>query len=389
LISSMMDSGVDGSSPGLPDSGSPDIVTKFCVDRLRESLAVSGVLFDRQLRDRAWSLTGESEALTSTAIVLIGLSRAGVPPGSVGMDLERTRAGLFGLARRRREPGALGLVLWANAVTGGPPLPEVLAHSGGPPLAEVRSMTSRFRTMELAWLLAGLAHEVHRARSRGTEEGFEAARDALIGRFEAGTRTFRHADADSPWKLRVRRWVATFADQVYPVQALAMASIASGIVRALDVAAVAAARMVDRQGARGQWWWHHDPRDGRVSGAYPVYSVHQHGMAPMALRTLAIAGGPGFSRAIEAGRSWVSDNELGVDLVDRDAGTIWRSIERDEGRPRRLARHAWTLLGRRDDRPGTPGPGLRVNHETRPYEWGWYLFARALEAGRKPPEHLA
>jgi hypothetical protein len=109
----------------------------------------------------------------------------------------------------------------------------------------------------------------------------------------------------------------------------------------------------------------------------------------MALRALETAGGPGFGRAIQAGRSWLSDNELGVDLVDRDAGTIWRSIERDEGLSRRLARHAWTLMGRRDDRPGSTPPGLRVNHETRPYEWGWCLFASAVDAGWKPAEHLA
>jgi hypothetical protein len=360
-MSSMIDSGIDGPPSGSSDSGSSESFSTFSVARLRESLAVSGVLFDRQLRDRSWSATRGSEALTSTAIVLIGLSRSGVPPDSVGMDLERTRAAMFGLARRRREPGPLGLVLWA----------------------------SRLRTMEVAWLLAGLAHEVHRAPSRRTEEAFEVAKEILIGRSEARTRTFRHADADSPWKLQARRWVSTFADQVYPVQALAMASIASGDARALDVAAAVAGRMVDQQGDRGQWWWHHDPRDGRVSGAYPVYSVHQHGMAPMALRALETAGGPGFGRAIEAGRSWLSDNELGVDLVDRDAGTIWRSIERDESRPRRLARHAWSLVGRGDDRPGSTLPELRVNHETRPYEWGWCLFASAVEAGRKPPEHLS
>jgi hypothetical protein len=147
--------------------------------------------------------------------------------------------------------------------------------------------------------------------------------------------------------------------------------------------------MVGRQGDRGQWWWHHDPRDGSVSGAYPVYSVHQVGMAPMALRTLALAGGPDFARAIESGRAWVSANELGVDLVDPRAGTTWRSIERVEGRPRRLARHARAVLGGRDDRPGGSPVRLRVNHETRPYEWAWSLFASAIEAGDRPPEHLA
>ena len=33
----------------------------------------------------------------------------------------------------------------------------------------------------------------------------------------------------------------------------------------------------------GQWWWHYDVRDGSVVERYPVYSVHQHAMAPMAL----------------------------------------------------------------------------------------------------------
>ena len=147
--------------------------------------------------------------------------------------------------------------------------------------------------------------------------------------------------------------------------------------------------MAELQGGRGQWWWHYDHRDGSVSGSYPVYSVHQIGMAPMALRTLTLADGPDFGRAIETGRAWVSSNELGVDLVDLEAGTTWRSIERAEGRSARLVRHARALLGGRDDRPDSTLPRLRVNHETRPYEWAWSLFASAIEVGTRPPEHLA
>ncbi len=380
--------GVEAPANGSTCSWPSGILATWAVARLRDSLGVSGVLFDRQLRDRAWSLTQGTEALTSTAIALIGLSRAGVDPVEVGLDLERTREALFSLARRSPYPGASGLVLWANAVTDGPPLHETLDRVGGS-IEGAGSLARRLRTMELAWLLAGLAHERHRSPSGSSRAALEVAKGVLLGRFEARTRTFRHADPDSPWALRARRWVATFADQVYPVQALALASIASGDTRALDVASAAAARMAELQGDRGQWWWHHDPRDGRVSGAYPVYSVHQHGMVPMAFRTLALAGGPGLDRAIEAGRAWLSGNEMGVDLVDRDSGTIWRSIERDEGPIRRLARHSQAVFGRRDDRPGPPPPRLRVNHETRPYEWGWCLFASAVEAGEKPPEHLA
>ena len=165
--------------------------------------------------------------------------------------------------------------------------------------------------------------------------------------------------------------------------------MATGDPKALDVATRAAERIVETQGERGQWWWHHDPRDGRVSSAYPVYSVHQQGMVPMAFHTLKAAGGPDLTPAIELGRSWLQNNELGLNLIDEEAGTTWRSIERDEGRLRRLARHSAELILGGDDRRNPPTARLRVNHETRPYEWGWSLFARAIEHGSKPSEHLA
>ena len=382
ILSPPQDAPTRGPSPAWPVS---EIDPATVVARLRDCLTRPGGLFDRQLLDRAWAPTGDREAVTSTAIALIGLSRSGEPSASPGLDLGRTREALFSIVRARREPGPLGLAIWANAVTGGPPLAEALGDS----IAGISGPPRRLRTMELAWLVSGLAHERHRSPSRRMDLALGTARDALIGRFHAGSGCFRHADADSPPLLRGRRWVATFADQIYPIQALALTSIGTGDARALDVAARAALRLAEAQGDRGQWWWHHDPRDGRVSGAYPVYSVHQHAMAPMALRTLAIAGGPDLGRAIEAGRAWLSSNELGVDLIDRQVGTIWRSIERDEGRASRLVRNIRERFGRGDDRPRSDFPPLRVNRETRPYEWGWHLHAGAIAAGTKPPEHLA
>ena len=368
------------------EAGKP--ASRFEVVRLRDSLGVSGSIFDRQLRDRAWAPTIGTESLTSTAIALIGLGRAGVAPSEIGMDPGRTWEALMALARRHRYAGATGLLLWADAVGGGPGPEAILSPSSGWP-RDVGSIIGRLRTLELAWLLSGLIHAEHRRPSGLTKAPLGVVKAALIGRFEAHTRTFRHAEAGSPPSLRVRRWVATFADQIYPIQALALAAIAEKDGQALEVASASAGRMVELQGDRGQWWWHFDPRDGSVSGAYPVYSVHQVGMAPMALKTLALAGGPDFAAAIEAGRGWVSDNELGIDLVDDQAGTIWRSIEKVERFVPRLVHHARGILGGRDDRPGAIRPKLRVNHETRPYEWAWGLFAAAIESGPTPSEHLA
>ena len=360
-----------------------------CEKRLRESLAPSGVLFDRQRVGDAWQPTRGTEALTSTAIALIGLSRAAVPPARIGLDPARTLATLLDRTEQSRNPGFLGLVLWAGAVWGEPLAARFLARWASP-IGGVPALCRRLRTMELAWLVAGLAHQGRLDSSAATRSSCDQAVAALVGRFNPASRIFWHAEVDSPWPIRVRRHVATFADQIYPVQALALAALGGGHAQALDVASSAALRLVERQGSLGQWWWHYDPRDGRVAGSYPVYSVHQHGMAPMSFRTLALAGGPDLLAAVALGRAWLGHNELHVPLVDPQAGTIWRSIVRAEGSARRLVRHARRLLGPRvDDRLSAVPPALRLNRETRPYEWAWYLFASSLESGLSHREHIA
>ena len=82
------------------------------------------------------------------------------------------------------------------------------------------------------------------------------------------------------------------------------------------------------QGDRGEWWFLYDKRSSQVVDRYPVFSIYQNGMAPMALLALAEATGHNFDDAICNGLSWVAGaNELGVDLRDRQHGIIWDSIE--------------------------------------------------------------
>src|SRR5208337_5552579 len=81
------------------------------------------------------------------------------------------------------------------------------------------------------------------------------------------------------------------------------------------------------QGESGQWWWLYDSRSGRVSSRYPVYSVHQHGMAPMGLFALEKATGRSFTEAIHTGLRWIyGTNELGADMRDLVENLIWRCI---------------------------------------------------------------
>ncbi len=112
---------------------------------------------------------------------------------------------------------------------------------------------------------------------------------------------------------------------------------------------------------------------------YPVYTVHQLGMAPMAMLALARTGDEQISRAITRAVSWVcGDNELGRPMLERERGLIWRSIKpRRLARPRHLLHKALTTVGC----PSVCGQrwlqprAFQIDRECRPYELGWLLYA--------------
>ena len=182
--------------------------------------------------------------------------------------------------------------------------------------------------------------------------------------------------------------MGSFADQVYPAQALARLAALTGDAEYLALANRIVRRLVDLQGGQGQWWWHYDRRNGAVVEGYPVYSVHQHGMAPMVLRELAHAGGDDHAAAVASGLSWITTHPECVEsLVATDLGVIWRKVGRQE--PGKAAARA-----RRSPRPSGQAcvcpvltelfPPGRVDHECRPYELGWLLYAWGEGGGGAP-----
>jgi hypothetical protein len=178
---------------------------------------------------------------------------------------------------------------------------------------------------------------------------------------------------------RLRSHVACYADQVYPIQALARYWQATGDRRALDAANRCAAAIVDGQGDAGQWSWHYDVRTGAVVETYPVYSVHQHAMGPMALFDLQEAGGDDHRTAVVAGLHWMQAHpETEAGLLDGATGAVWRKVGRRE--PRKLVRStraAATAVSPRV-RLGLLDricPPTVLDYECRPYELGWLLYA--------------
>ncbi len=355
----------------------------LCLARLKESRDPTTGLFSRQLRNGAWGRTFGTEAATSTAISLIALSRVGADFTSP----EETEHSLRALAAEVRTTGyggALGVALWANAVAGGTDFGHFLAACRVAE-SDLGTLMRRGNSMELSWLLSGLLHERLRAPTPLLDRLCQEARGVLLAR-QRPTGLFVHAGRDATFAVRIRRRVATFADQIYSILALAHSAIALG-----EELAVPACRCADallaRQGPLHQWWWHYQPDSGAVTRHYPVYAVHQDGMAPMAFLTLAAAGARAYRRHAWPGLEWIGANELGCDLLDPGAGTVWRDVHVEGGRVGGWLRDIGELAGFTAD--GSAATGLALNRETRPYEWAWCLIAEALLTSAPPPRHLA
>lgn len=303
----------------------------------------------------------------------------------------RTRAEfvdlLVGRLPRVDDLGDVALICWAAADAAVESLPRAVAR-----LRELDDPARPRYVVEVSWVLSALAA----ARPHvDVEVELARVRRRLLASRSAGGPLFPHATGPSApgsgsrglvaW---YRTHVACYADQVYPIQALARLHRCGDDPEALAAATACADRICQAQGAGGQWWWHYDARTGAPVEGYPVYTVHQHAMGPMALLDLADAGGPRHDEAIQRGLRWITApaefepaggaGVEGVPMILDDEAVTWRKVYR--GDPRKVVRGVRGLTTRVV--PGLRLPGLdrvyrpsAVDRECRPYELGWLLFA--------------
>jgi hypothetical protein len=315
-------------------------------------------------------LTASGTSTRYTAIAALGLARLpetdqrAVLAGDCCRDLVTS---LVSQLDTLTSLGDVALTCWAAAETGHPALRAALAR-----LAEVDSSDRPAWVVDASWTVSALVA----ARSRADVEQHlaRAVRRLLAAR---GQSLFRHIAGTG--KAPFRAHVGSFADQVYPLQALARLHASSADMAALSAANQTAEAICAAQGPAGQWWWHYDARTGGVVEGYPVYSVHQHAMAPMALFDLAEAGGDAHLDAVSRGLRWLADPpETAEPMLLDDPPVTWRKVAR--GDPRKLVRglRATATSARPSARLGVLDrlfPPGHVDHECRPYELGWLLFA--------------
>ena len=261
--------------------------------------------------------------------------------------------------------GEVALLCWAAAEARHSELPHALER-----LAGLDRRTDPLDVVSAAWTVTAL---VAARPLADVERHLAAARHRLLAARDV---VYPHViGGGTSW---YRSHVGSFADQVYPVQALARLHGSADDPEALAAADYVAAAICRAQGKAGQWWWHYDARSGGLVEGYPVYSVHQHAMAPMALLDLADAGGQHHVESICRGLRWLArPAETSESLLLDEPPVTWRKVARGDRRKAvRGIRAASTRLRPRVrlnvlDRAFPPGT---VDHECRPYELGWLLF---------------
>jgi hypothetical protein len=342
---------------------------------LRSMYDATARRYPQTARGTSGALTMEGVSVRYTAIAALGVARLDprqqrdVLSGALAVDLVGS---VMDSALAGSDPGAVALATWLAAELGS----DDIAATGVQKIKNLVRAGTAIPTVDQAWMLTALV-----------EHGLAGPADPIAA--ELVDRLLRHQDQGGifPHVLppaaqhRLRAHVGCFADQVYPIQALARYSTATGDARALAAANLCADRICELQGPAGQWWWHYDARNSEVVEGFPVYSVHQHAMAPMALFDLYEAGGHNHLDAVVRGLDWIETHpELPACLISADLGVIWRKIGRREpAKAMRKLRSVTTAL-----RPGLRlglldrvFPPTRIDQECRPYELGWLLYAWA------------
>jgi hypothetical protein len=310
-----------------------------------------------------------------TLLGLIELEKAGgTSPFSIDNLLNR-------LLENRSWPesaGDFGLLAWLTAVRAPQKLPALFNRFSVNDAFEKYQDLRNGNTMETAWFLTGLSYVAISGQSGIPDIRSLAEKTyTVLVKNQGHGPFFGHLDRSQTNSGKLRGWMGSFADQVYPILALTRYSQAFHSSEAMQRALGCARGICREQGPLGQWWWHYDSRVGRVASMYPVFSVHQDAMAPMVLFANGEAAGEDFRESIYLGLDWIAgQNELQLDLRDTKENLVWRRVHPVPESSMKLDVLASHFHIYREASARSMG----VLWECRPYHLGWLLYAFAGRA---------
>ena len=311
-------------------------------------------------------------------IALIGLARARDAGYEVTVDLDRLLRLSLDEVSSTGSVGDIGLTCWSVAMVGS----RADCDRRLKPLlvGELDLSEPQITAMGLEWLLTGVS-KLHQRFPELTWLGniVDNCYRKVLSIYNENTGLFNELNGckfTSKWK----RNLSYFCDQVYGIYSLCAYHEAVNDRLALDRALRVAKNICALQGSEGQWPWLFDSCAGTVVSMYPVYSVHQDSMAPMALLKLTSLSGIDFTEPVMRGLAWLyGKNEMNTPMIDGELGVIWRSIRRHGAVPySQLFRmiklmHVSHLDKLRD--LADPLMKFEIDRECRPYHLGWILYA--------------
>ena len=357
-------------------TGDVQDLLKFAANGLVAMFDKDRQLFCHRLLTTKEGLVSEGMSPRYTIMTLLGLKELETAGGDSPFDIRSIYSSFVRDTKWIHGIGDTGLLIWLVATFEPNHLHNLFRTLNYETVLDRFSDARECHTMELAWFLCGLAHS---AKSRPelasalTDVAMKAYRYMIANQGEQGF--FGHKSAERSLSGRLRGHIGSFADQVYPIYAMAKLAEYFHVKEPLGPALKCARAICSAQGESGQWWWLYDARRGRVSSRYPVYSVHQHGMAPMCLFALEDATGQSFRESIYRGLRWIYGvNELGIDMRNATRTLIWRCIL-----PGNRSTKFWEIAisAFRPINHNAKVRSLEVLYEQRPYEFGWLLFAFA------------
>ena len=340
-------------------------------------------LFCHRLLCTEHGLVREGVSPRYTIMALLGLRELALMGTNAPFDIQSIYISLIRNTSWIRTIGDFGLLIWLIASFEPDRLGGLLNAFDCQSALDRYPDAQESRTMELAWFLAGLAHAAEtcpKLFGSLTDLCVEAYHRMEDNQSDYGL--FGHMSSTKSLAGRIRGRIGSFADQVYAIYAMSKFATVFHVEDPLCRALECADSIRSAQGELGQWWWLYDARSGCVSSHYPVYSVHQHGIAPMALFALEQASGQSFKESIYKGLRWIcGGNELDVDMRDRARNLIWRCVL-----PRNRQRKYWeiALSVVRSTNWDVQADSLKVLCEQRPFEFGWLLFGFCKYAQTKP-----
>jgi len=307
-----------------------------------------------------------------SAVALLGLFRAWVAGWEIGIDPRPLGEALLGRAGEVQDIGTLGLLMWMQAELFGEVESRFLER-----LWELDPERiypgSEYRTTELAWLLLGLLQAVGVSAREEWADLAHCTFSRLLQNYNERTSLFSFSN-----RIPLRSRLGFFDGQAYGGLALLRYGERFQKKEPIDWGLSVARTICRLQGKGGEWAWHYNSKSGVVVEQFPVYTVHQDGMAPMLLREALRHGGEEFLDPLLLGLRWVTgENPFGTPMWDSEKGVIWRSVRRIFPLSKLI------YLGKIISPYGSPPwsrsldrlPYLEIDREDRPYHLGWSLYA--------------